>query len=44
MTEVQKAGDVVVTITRKIENGQLLSVSIKKFQPFLCPVSWIYFI
>lgn len=27
MTETQKAGDIVVTITRKIENGQLLSVS-----------------
>lgn len=25
MTETQKAGDIVVTITRKIENGQLLS-------------------
>lgn len=27
MTETQKAGDIVVTITRKVENGQLLSVS-----------------
>lgn len=25
MTETQKAGDIVVTITRKVENGQLLS-------------------
>ncbi|XP_048734000.2 fatty acid-binding protein, adipocyte-like isoform X2 [Ostrea edulis] len=25
MTEVQKSGDIVVSITRKIENGQLLS-------------------
>lgn len=28
MTETQKAGDIVVTITRKIEGGNLLSVSI----------------
>lgn len=28
MTETQKAGDIVVTITRKIEGGNLLCVSI----------------